>query len=109
MTRRARIALAGLLKLATADNVLVATGPVGPGPVAIHGGGGMTLSTRVTLGHKVAARDIASGENILKYGVSIGSATEEIRMGAHVHVHNMRSDYTPTFALRETATGDEDA
>lgn len=105
MRRRAGFAALGLLRLAETDNVLVATGPVGPGPVVIHGGGGMTLSTQVTLGHKVSARDIAAGEKILKYGVPIGSATEDIPMGAHVHVHNMKSNYTPTYTLRETAGG----
>lgn len=99
----------GLLRLADVDNVLVATGPVGPGPAAVNGGGEVALSVAVTLGHKVAARDIAKGEKVLKYGVPIGSATADIRTGEHVHVHNMQSDYTPTYALDETAEGAGDA
>lgn len=94
-----------LLRLAGADNVLVATGPVGPGRVAINGGGEIVLSEAVTLGHKVAATDIPAGAKILKYGVSIGSATQDIPAGSHVHVHNLRSDYTPTHMLDETARG----
>ncbi|WP_317673791.1 UxaA family hydrolase [Thioclava sp. A2] len=98
--------LAGmLLRLTQADNVLVATGPAGPGIVAINGGGEIVLSESVTLGHKVAAQDIPAGAKILKYGVSIGSATQDIPAGAHVHVHNLRSDYTPTNILEETAKG----
>ncbi|WP_157935807.1 UxaA family hydrolase [Paracoccus zhejiangensis] len=100
---------AGLLRLAVEDNVLVATGPLVPGATAINGGGEMHLREAVTLGHKVAARPIAKGEKILKYGVSIGSATEDIAAGQHVHVHNMQSDYTPTHVLNETATGGRDA
>lgn len=99
----------GLLRLADTDNVLVATGPVGPGAAALNGGGEVLLKDHVTLGHKVAARAIAKGEKILKYGVPIGSATTDIPAGAHVHVHNMQSDYTPTHALKETAQGGSDA
>lgn len=99
----------GLLRLSANDNVLVATRPVGPGAAGVNGGGALALPGAVTLGHKVAARDIAAGEKILKYGVPIGSATQDIPVGCHVHLHNMRSDYTPTHALEETAKGRDDA
>ena len=55
----------------------------------------------VPLGHKVAARPIASGEKIIKYGAPIGSATREIAQGEHVHTHNVKSDYIPTFRRGE--------
>jgi altronate hydrolase len=38
-------------------------------------------------------RDIAQGESILKYGLPIGSALEDIPAGAWVHVHNCRSEH----------------
>jgi (2R)-sulfolactate sulfo-lyase subunit alpha len=44
----------------------------------------------VPLGHKVALRDIPSGEPVIKYGVAIGLATADIRTGQHVHVHNLK-------------------
>ncbi|MFV0382747.1 UxaA family hydrolase [Paracoccus sp. (in: a-proteobacteria)] len=99
----------GLLRLAASDNVLVATGPAGPGPAHVNGGDPITLLAAVTLGHKVAARDIARGEKILKYSVPIGSATADIAAGEHVHIHNMKSDYTATHVLDETAKGGSDA
>lgn len=99
----------GLIRLSDTDNVLVATGPIASGRVAINGGGTIAVLDSVTLGHKVAARDISKGEKILKYGVPIGSATCDIAAGRHVHVHNMQSDYTPTHSLNETATGGRDA
>lgn len=46
----------------------------------------------VPLGHKVALRDITSGEPVIKYGVSIGLATDDIRTGQHVHVHNLKGE-----------------
>ncbi len=47
-------------------------------------------------GHKLARQPIAPGAKIIKYGVPIGSATAPIARGEHVHVHNIRSDYTAT-------------
>ena len=43
-------------------------------------------------GHKYAARDIKSGENIIKYGQPIGHATADIREGEHVHTHNLKTN-----------------
>ena len=45
----------------------------------------------IPFGHKFALRDIAKGEEIVKYGEVIGRATAEIRKGEHVHVHNVES------------------
>ena len=59
------------------------------------------LATSLGLGHKVACRRIAAGEKILKYGVPIGSATRDIEPGEHVHLHNMKSDYLPTYTLED--------
>jgi len=55
----------------------------------------------IPIGHKVAARAIAAGEKIIKYGAPIGSAKEDIAAGAHVHTHNIQSDYLPTFLRGE--------
>ena len=43
-------------------------------------------------GHKYARRDIAEGENVIKYGMPIGHATCDIAVGEHVHVHNVRTN-----------------
>ena len=43
-------------------------------------------------GHKYALRDIAAGENIIKYGNPIGHATQEIHKGDHVHSHNVKTN-----------------
>lgn len=43
-------------------------------------------------GHKYALRDIASGENVVKYGMPIGHATQAIAKGEHVHVHNVKTN-----------------
>lgn len=43
-------------------------------------------------GHKVALRDIAMNEAVVKFGVRIGHATKPIACGAWVHLHNLASD-----------------
>jgi len=43
-------------------------------------------------GHKYAVRDIAMGENIIKYGMPIGHATADIKKGEHVHTHNLKTN-----------------
>lgn len=45
----------------------------------------------VPYGHKIATRDIALGESIMKYSEEIGVATHFIRKGEYVHVHNLDS------------------
>jgi hypothetical protein len=53
----------------------------------------VVLREDIQFGHKYALRDIAKGENILKYGLPIGQALDDIKAGAWVHVHNCRSEH----------------
>jgi (2R)-sulfolactate sulfo-lyase subunit alpha len=46
---------------------------------------------RVPLGHKIALKDIDSGEKVLEYNTVIGAATKGIRAGDHVHTHNLKT------------------
>jgi hypothetical protein len=92
-----------LLLLSPDDNVFVLRGAIDAGEVVVLESGQATVPTRLGLGHKIARRAIAAGERIVKYGAPIGSATEAIPAGAHVHVHNVKSDYTPTYALAATS------
>lgn len=45
----------------------------------------------IPLGHKVALRDFAEGETLMKYGHDIGKIVAPIKQGAHVHVHNAKT------------------
>jgi altronate dehydratase small subunit len=45
----------------------------------------------IALGHKIALSEIADGEPIVKYGVVIGIADQNILRGTWVHLHNCRS------------------
>lgn len=50
-----------------------------------------SVATRrvIPAGHKLATCEIAAGDLILKYGETMGRATESIAAGDHVHVHNV--------------------
>ncbi|MDR7455397.1 MAG: UxaA family hydrolase, partial [Armatimonadota bacterium] len=61
----------------------------GSPPVAV------TATEAIPLGHKVALRSLAAGEDVVEYGERIGRATRVIAPGAHVHVHNIRSARWP--------------
>ncbi|NDW01806.1 UxaA family hydrolase [Salipiger sp. PrR002] len=101
MTKSGSTMFGAFLLLSPADNVLVARAAVEEGSAVPLEGGEITLSRPIPLAHKIARHDIAEGARILKYGMPIGIATEAIPAGAHVHVHNIRSAYTPTHMLQD--------
>lgn len=45
----------------------------------------------IPLGHKVALKNVAKGSDVIKYGRSIGAASQDIKQGQHVHTHNVKS------------------
>ncbi|PJF40952.1 MAG: D-galactarate dehydratase [Chloroflexi bacterium] len=52
----------------------------------------VTALDDIAYGHKIALRDIAKGETVIKYALSIGTATQDIKAGQHVHIHNVESN-----------------
>ncbi len=90
-----------LLLLNPRDNVLVAGARLRAGETVSFEGWSVVLPADIPLGHKLARRAIAPGEKIMKYDAPIGSATAAIGAGEHAHVHNIRSDYTPTYHLED--------
>ena len=45
----------------------------------------------IPIGHKVALKDMAIGDTVIKYGVDIGKVVQPIRKGEHAHVHNIKT------------------
>jgi len=45
----------------------------------------------IPLGHKVALKDMAVGDTVIKYGVDIGKVVQPIAKGQHAHVHNIKT------------------
>ena len=50
----------------------------------------------IPAGHKFALRDIATGEDVIKYGNPIGHATRDIRKGELVDHHNIATNLSGT-------------
>jgi altronate dehydratase small subunit len=55
----------------------------------------ITLKQAIPFGHKFAICHIDKGNNVVKYGIVIGRSNKEIRIGEHVHIHNVESLQTP--------------
>jgi (2R)-sulfolactate sulfo-lyase subunit alpha len=51
----------------------------------------ITSINQIPLGHKIALKDIKRGEKVIEYGEPIGVSTQDIKMGSHVHIHNIKS------------------
>jgi (2R)-sulfolactate sulfo-lyase subunit alpha len=45
----------------------------------------------IPIGHKVALKDMAPGDTVIKYGVDIGRVVAPISKGQHAHVHNIKT------------------
>ena len=86
-----------LLVLAPSDNIAVTCTDLAAGQRLRIEGVEVVLDRDVPTGHKLARRAIAAGEKVVKYGAPIGSARIAIAPGAHVHTHNLGSDYIPTW------------
>ena len=81
-------------QIRTEDNVATLMDDAASGPVEIIGAGKTTVSAleKIAHGHKIALRDIAANEPVIKFSVRIGHATQVIPRGAWVHLHNLASD-----------------
>ena len=49
-------------------------------------------SNKIPKYHKIALNEIPKGASTIKNGICIGTATKEIDIGAHIHVHNIVSN-----------------
>ena len=51
----------------------------------------VTAKQDIPIGHKVALRDMAVGDTVVKYGIDMGKVIEPIAAGEHAHVHNIKT------------------
>jgi altronate dehydratase small subunit len=80
-----------VIVISEGDNVATALEALEPGRLLERPSGAVTVRDTIPRGHKVALAAIAAGGSVIKYGSSIGVATEAIAPGAHVHTHNVSS------------------
>lgn len=82
-----------LIRIHSSDIVAVALTALKAGSTVDVAGAdcSVTLTEDITMGHKVALRDIQKGESVIKYGFPIGQAAADIKAGSHVHTHNLHT------------------
>lgn len=84
------------LKINPADSVVVCLTEKKKGDVIDIEGQRITLNQDTPAGHKVLIKDVAKGENIIKYGYPIGHALEELKAGDWVNEQNLKTNLSGT-------------
>jgi (2R)-sulfolactate sulfo-lyase subunit alpha len=51
----------------------------------------MQAKQATPIGHKIALKDLAVGDTVIKYGQDIGKVVAPIAKGEHVHIHNLKT------------------
>lgn len=92
------------LKINDNDNVVVALNAIPAGEsICVETEGRekkITALEEIPAGHKMAICDIPQGGEVVKYGFRIGNAKEDVKAGAWIHTHNIKTalgdllDYT---------------
>ena len=78
-----------LLLIQPNDNVAIALRPLQKGTACEAGGREVVLLEDIPAAFKVALTDIPAGGQVVKYGLPIGHATQDIPAGSLVHIHNV--------------------
>ncbi len=82
----------GFIRIHPADDVAVALRDIPEGTKAEVDGKAYIVLDNIPMGHKMALRDLKTGENIRKYGSPIGHATKDIPAGSWLHSHNVSTN-----------------
>ena len=45
----------------------------------------------IPIGHKLAIKELKADDTVIKYGVDIGRTIAPIKVGEHLHVHNVKT------------------
>ncbi len=80
------------IKINPADNVAVAIVDLKKGEKINVDGADITLQVDVPAGHKFALKDLAQGENVIKYGYPIGHATQAEKQGQWMNENNIKTN-----------------
>lgn len=80
------------IRINFSDNVAVAIKNLMAGDIVDVDGSELTLINDVEAGHKIALKDIKSGEQIVKYGFPIGHAIHDIAQGAKLDHHDIKTN-----------------
>jgi altronate dehydratase small subunit len=90
-----------LILLSPEDNCLIAATTLEAGTALLVDGETVLLGKTIPLGHKIARCALAENERVIRYGAPIGHVTVDVARGDHLHMHNLVSDYLPTYTHEE--------
>lgn len=80
------------------DDVAIARFPVAASHVITQRN--VTVLTDIQEGHKIALRDIEKDQPVKRYNHIIGYASQSIKAGEHIHLHNLKmGDYGQDYAF----------
>ena len=51
----------------------------------------VTALSAIPIGHKLAIKELKANDTVIKYGVDIGRTIAPIKVGEHLHVHNVKT------------------
>ena len=78
-----------VLRLREGDHVGVLKKTVKAGTELVDSSGTVMAAVTIPAGHKIALQPVANGEPMRKYGQIIGFSEGDIKLGEHVHSHNL--------------------
>ena len=84
------------IQINPADNVAVALHPLSKGTIIEVNGNFIELAEDIPAGHKIALKDFAEGDMVIKYGFPISHTVKEVRKGHLLNektVKTNRSEY----------------
>ncbi len=90
-----------VLFLNPADNIAVCLKDFAVGEEVIQDNQKIKVLNNIPRGHKIATKPIGKNEGVIKYGERMGHATCDIKVGEHVHTHNVLGDRVSTESSNE--------
>jgi altronate hydrolase len=80
------------LRVSERDQVVIALRAFTAGEtIVLEDGTQLSLTEDVPAGHKILTRPVAEGDDVLKFGYSIGKAKADLQPGVWIHTHNLRT------------------
>jgi altronate hydrolase len=79
------------IKIHDRDNVAIAVTRLNADVRIGNGAGEVVTASEIPRGHKIALTKLEVGQPVVKYGFTIGRATQEIPAGNWVHTHNLET------------------
>ena len=80
------------LKINPADNVVVAITDLKAGEIISDEGADVVLKEDVPAGHKVTLKNLAEGENVIKYGYPIGHVRQDVEAGKWINENQIQTN-----------------